>query len=70
MQSVATLSMDENITNQLLSYVRYNYCKMKTSLVCKYESKLECYGMKEWRQEKEVLHKALRNLLENLQHNK
>ena len=64
MQSVAILSMDESIRSQLLSYVRWKYCKMETSLVCKYESKLECYGMKEWRQENEVLHKAPRNLLE------
>ena len=42
---------------------------MKTRLACKYESKLKCNGMRESREEDEVLHKAPRNLLENLQHN-
>ena len=58
MHSETILSMDEIVTIPNIKLCDMYYCKMKTKLACKYESKLKCYGMRECRQEIEVLHKA------------
>ena len=50
--------MDESVIIPNIKLCEMDYCKMKTKLACKYESKLKCYGMRECRQEIKVLHKA------------
>ena len=58
MQNVATLSMNKSVTIQNIKLCEIDYCKMKTQTSMQHESKLKCYGMRESRQEIEVLHKA------------
>ena len=50
--------MDESVIIPNIKLCEMDYCKMKTKLACKYESKLKCYVMRECRQEIEVLHKV------------
>ena len=50
--------MDVSVTIPNIKLCEMDYCKIKTKLACKYESKLKFHGMRECRQEIEVLHKA------------